>query len=445
MASDLLTIATSGVRAARIALDVTAHNIANAGTSGYVRRSVRLSELASASAFGQTGDLSFSGVRTDGMVRNVDAFRQSEVRRTGADAARAGTELGAYQNVEAAIEQSGLFPAMTGLDEALQQLSADPVDPSLRTAALEQARTLARTFNLAEQGLTTVASGLQFAAADGTDQVNRLAGELARTNLQLARSTPGTADHVLLLDQRDGLLGQLSGYGDIATTFGPDQTVSVRIGGASGPQLVTGGSVDPLVLTTAGDGTLSFANGAGAVTVSGGTLAGQAQGLVLVRDNRIALNAVATSLMTAANGAQSSGTALDGTPGQPLFSGTTAADMAVALTSGAGLATAPGGAAVGSRDPAGLAALRSALSTADVSGQIDALLFQVSSATQGRRITGDALDAIAGSARIALDSQAGVNLDEEAANLIRFQQAFQASGKAIQIAADLFDTLLAIR
>ncbi len=445
MASDLLTIAASGVRAARIALDVTAHNIANAGTSGYVRRSVRLSELASASGFGQTGDLSFSGVRTDGMIRNVDAFRQSEVRRTGADAARAGTELGAYQNVEAAIEQSGLFPAMTGLDEALQQLSADPVDPSLRTAALEQARTLARTFNLAEQGLTTVASGLQVAATDGTEQVNRLAGELARTNLQLARSTPGTADHVLLLDQRDGLLGQLSGYGDIATTFGPDQTVSVRIGGASGPQLVTGGSVDPLVLTTAGDGTLSFANGAGAVTLSGGSLAGQAQGLVLVRDNRTALNAVAASLMTAANGAQSSGTALDGSPGQQLFSGTTAADMAVALTSGAGLATAPGGAAAGSRDPAGLAALRSALSTADVSGQIDALLFQVSSATQGRRITGDALDAIAGSARIALDSQAGVNLDEEAANLIRFQQAFQASGKAIQIAADLFDTLLAIR
>ncbi len=445
MASDLMTIATSGIRAARIALDVTAHNIANAGTSGYVRRSVRLSELASASGFGQTGDLSFSGVRTDGMIRNVDAFRQSEVRRTGADAARAGSELSAYQNVEAAIEQSGLFPAMTGLEQALQQLATDPVNPSLRTAALEQARTLARTFNLAEQGLTTVANGLQFAATDGTAQVNRLAGELARTNLQLARSTPGTADHVLLLDQRDGLLGQMSGYADIATSFGPDQTVSVRIGGASGPPLVTGGTVDPLAVTIAGDGTLSFANGAGAVTLSGGTLAGQAQGLVLVRDNRTALNAVAASLIGAANGAQAAGAALDGTPGQPLFSGSSAADIVVALTSGAGLATAPGGAAAGSRDPAGLAALRGALTTADVSGQIDALLFQVSSATQGRRITSDALDAIAGSARIALDQQAGVNLDEEAANLIRFQQAFQASGKAIQIAADLFDTLLAIR
>ena len=44
-----------------------------------------------------------------------------------------------------------------------------------------------------------------------------------------------------------------------------------------------------------------------------------------------------------------------------------------------------------------------------------------------------------------LDSQAGVNLDEEAVNLVRYQQAFQACGKAIQVASTLFDTLLAIR
>ncbi|NCU11966.1 MAG: flagellar hook-associated protein FlgK, partial [Sphingomonadaceae bacterium] len=114
MATDLLAIAASGVRAARTALDVTAQNIANAGTGGYVRRSVELSELASASAYGQVGDLSFSGVRVVGMSRNADAFRQAEVRRTGADAARAGTELATHQNVEAALEQSGLYPAMTG-------------------------------------------------------------------------------------------------------------------------------------------------------------------------------------------------------------------------------------------------------------------------------------------------------------------------------------------
>jgi flagellar hook-associated protein 1 FlgK len=38
----------------------------------------------------------------------------------------------------------------------------------------------------------------------------------------------------------------------------------------------------------------------------------------------------------------------------------------------------------------------------------------------------------------------GVNLDEEAANLLRYQQAYQASAKVIQIASSLFDELLAI-
>ena len=45
------------------------------------------------------------------------------------------------------------------------------------------------------------------------------------------------------------------------------------------------------------------------------------------------------------------------------------------------------------------------------------------------------------SARNALS---GVNLDEEAANLLSYQQAYQASAKMLQVASELFDTLLSI-
>lgn len=45
----------------------------------------------------------------------------------------------------------------------------------------------------------------------------------------------------------------------------------------------------------------------------------------------------------------------------------------------------------------------------------------------------------------ARDSISGVNLDEEAANLLKYQQAYQASAKALQIGVDLFEQLLAIR
>lgn len=45
--------------------------------------------------------------------------------------------------------------------------------------------------------------------------------------------------------------------------------------------------------------------------------------------------------------------------------------------------------------------------------------------------------------QIAQQSVSGVNLDEEAANLIRYQQAYQAAARAIQIASSLFDEILA--
>jgi flagellar hook-associated protein 1 FlgK len=50
--------------------------------------------------------------------------------------------------------------------------------------------------------------------------------------------------------------------------------------------------------------------------------------------------------------------------------------------------------------------------------------------------------AIAKDADAARNSVAGVNLDEEAARLIQFQQSYQAAAKVLQIAQSVFDTLM---
>ena len=128
-----------------------------------------------------------------------------------------------------------------------------------------------------------------------------------------------------------------------------------------------------------------------------------------------------------------------------MLAGSGAAGIALAFEDGALIATAPAGAGANSRDPANLSALRNAIAANDASGAMDGLLFDVSAAVRGRTITRNTLDAIAGNARIALTSQAGVDLDQEALNLVRFQQAFQASGRVMQVASDLVDTLLGIR
>lgn len=445
MASDLLTIAASGARAARVALDIAAQNIANAGTEGYVRRTVRLEEMAQAGSIRTISDISLSGVRVAGLTRHADLFRQAEARRTGSDLARANAELGGIEGLETGLEQSGLYPAIVRFEASLQKLSADPVDPALRAGVFEAARTLAETFNLAAGALDGTGNGLRFAAGEGVGQVNLLAGELAGINLKLARTIPGSGDQSALLDQRDLLLERLAGHADVSVSFTAQGAADVRLGGSGGPLLVTGATTSPLAMATAADGTISFTLGGGPVTLGAGALAGQAQALGTIAATGTRLDSLAATLVAAANGAQASGVALDGSPGQPLFAGSSAATLALALTSGDALATAPAGAGPGSRDPAGLTALQNALSGAGVANQMDAILFASSSLVAGRTITRDALGAIADTAATALAAQAGVDLDAEAVSLVRYQQAFQASGKAMQVASTLFDTLLAIR
>jgi len=453
MASDLISIGRSGAQAARIALDVTAQNISNASSDGYVRRSVRLAEVSSSGGIGTIGDVSLSGVRLDSVVRNADLFRQAEVRRTGADSARADAEVAGLENIQAAVEQSNVYNSMVGFESSLQQLVGDPTSTSLRANVVEDARTMVGTFNIAATALQSVGTGLRFEASDAVTQVNTLSGELARVNLRLSRASDASSDQTALLDQRDSLLQQLSKFTDISATINTDSTVEVRVGGSSGPLMVQGGTAGTLAMTTATDGTITFAVSGftaspTAAALTGGSLAGKALALTKLASVQTTLDGLANTLATAVNAAQGNGIDLSGAAGQPMFSGGppfTAASLTLALTDGTRIATAAASAGPGSRDPANLNALRTALSSADPVGGMDSLLFDISGTVQGRTVTRDALKTIASSAQVSLQAQAGVDLDQEAVNLVRYQQAFQASGKVMQTAKDIFDTLLAIR
>jgi flagellar hook-associated protein 1 len=68
----------------------------------------------------------------------------------------------------------------------------------------------------------------------------------------------------------------------------------------------------------------------------------------------------------------------------------------------------------------------------------------VGNKTREVQVNGSASEALLAQAREAQQDVSGVNLDEEAANLLKYQQAYQASGKVMQIASTLFDTLLSL-
>jgi flagellar hook-associated protein 1 len=84
-------------------------------------------------------------------------------------------------------------------------------------------------------------------------------------------------------------------------------------------------------------------------------------------------------------------------------------------------------------------------STTSFQGAYGQLVGQVGTQTNQLTVTSQAQTSMLASVTAAQQSVSGVNLDEEAANLLRYQQAYQAAGKAMQIANTMFDTILNLK
>jgi len=76
------------------------------------------------------------------------------------------------------------------------------------------------------------------------------------------------------------------------------------------------------------------------------------------------------------------------------------------------------------------------------SGAYGQLVSKVGSLTHSAKISSSAQEVLLNQAKEAKQNLAGVNLDEEAANLIKFQNSYQAAAQAISVAKSLFDTLI---
>jgi flagellar hook-associated protein 1 len=80
--------------------------------------------------------------------------------------------------------------------------------------------------------------------------------------------------------------------------------------------------------------------------------------------------------------------------------------------------------------------------TTSINAAIGRAVADVGVRTRQAQVSRDALAIVQRDALSARDSVSGVNLDEEAANLIRYQQAYQAAAQVVQVARSTFDTLL---
>ncbi len=82
--------------------------------------------------------------------------------------------------------------------------------------------------------------------------------------------------------------------------------------------------------------------------------------------------------------------------------------------------------------------------TTTYQGAYSQIVSEIGNKTRELEVTSNAAGRLLSEANLSLQSESGVNLDEEATNLLRYQQAYQAAGKVMQIASEMFDVLLSL-
>jgi flagellar hook-associated protein 1 FlgK len=82
--------------------------------------------------------------------------------------------------------------------------------------------------------------------------------------------------------------------------------------------------------------------------------------------------------------------------------------------------------------------------TSSYQGAYSQFVSQVGNKTRELEVTSNAAGKLLDEATVSLQNESGVNLDEEATNLLRYQQAYQAAAKVMQIASEMFDMLLTL-
>jgi len=448
--SDILNIGASGIRAYQNAIGTVSENIANAGVEGYSKRTTVINEVsASTSTITRREVTAASGVTTSGILRLVDPFKEAAVRAAGADLAASDSAIQWLNQIQAALTGNRLADQLTSFFNAANSVAADPSAAAPRTTMFDAAEGAAGAFRATGNALDQVAANLDASAQDSATTFNGLAAALAKVNDGLSRNVPNTNGSAQLLDQRDQLLEQMSAIANVSVTTDEVGRATVRIGSSSGPVIVQGNSAGALSYDRGNDGAVAYAvHFGGNITtaqISGGALAGIADGALRLAEAQNQLGAVAGAFVDGVNGVQATGIDLDGNPGAAMFAigGDGAADVEMVLASPRGIAAAaPGGGPLDNGNLANLAALRT---SAGYEGEVTQLVTDSAAALAAKQTIADAQATIHDNAIADRDSVSGVSLDSEAVDLLRFQQAYSASSRVIQTARDIFQSILDIR
>jgi len=457
--------ALDGLQTSSRGMSVVSNNIANVNTRGYARQQMIQGTRAAFGGGGMGG-----GVVALGLTSLIDPYieRQlgNEYSQLGTLSGRAST-LAQMETLLTDTDDSGVGHSINGFFNAWSELASDAGSGTLRQTLVERAQDLVSQFHTKYAQLQDIRKNVSSSIEARADKVNSLTGQIAQLNDALRRSTDEGAK-LELKAQRHVVLHQLSQEIGINYFENSDDTVTVQVKG-TGMALVSG--IKSAKLSTQNDlsdgGKMQvFAElpgGSSEIEITQFVKSGYMGGQLTDRNETLnesitKLNDLAYQFTTQINQAHQTGYGLDGDDGRNFFaplagSGSAAKDIKIDNDI---LANLDAIAAAGN-DPAvsGVGDNENAQKMIDLQ---NALTMSGGSATFSGFFSNmvSSVGITAGQVNGSFESQAnlvsrlemqrenisGVNLDEEAADLIRYQRAFEGAAKVMSVANQMLDRLM---
>ncbi len=445
---DLLGIARSALLTHQRAMTVISNNVANAQTPGYSRQRLDLvPENPLLSPLGPIG----RGVTATDITRVRDSFLDLSVRadagKTG-DAASRSEILGGVNDALMEPGDGGIAASLDALLASFTDLSNDPASGPQRELVRGAAQAFVGQVHRVATALGDASSQALDRLRDQVNTVNQITKQLAEVNGSIASSGGKAAAD--LLDQRDALIDQLSGYGDVHAVTQPDGAATVTMAGQT---LVTATTSIDLEVRAVGSGWgVALVGGAAPVATGAGSLdALTTLVTTTIPGMQARLDAYAAAAVNGINAIHRGGWTLGGATGQNFFdpNGTTAQTIAVdpgVLASTDAIAAAATNAPGDGNNALALAAFGgtpiAALGNHTLREHYSMLVADVGSAAGNASQDLNVAQTLSDRDETRRQNVSGVSIDEEMVNLIGEQQAYTAAARLVKTADDMMTSLL---
>lgn len=235
MASDLLGIGTSGVMAQQRLLQTTSNNIVNVNSQGYVRERTLI--YTNANGLG-TGDMLTERV--------INAYAQGEVRRDTSAFYASSTRYQQLANTDSLLgdTSNSVGAAISSYFEGFHTANEAPADISGRKTTLSQLSGMVNRFHTLSAQLDKQTDTINTTIEDEAKRVNSLINSINDLNQAIIRTQGTPEENLMLFDQRDEAIRQLSEKMEIRTV--PQDNGSMLVNMSTGHSLVLNGSVAQL-------------------------------------------------------------------------------------------------------------------------------------------------------------------------------------------------------